>query len=110
MTFNLHDLLVDRAWKDSAILEFFFGSRAVVEPLATPFEPAKERIECLSTCSRKSFLMNSLTRTMSGAYGEVPLNAKRAVTSCSAANARSAVRSTIATTLPCEDTSCEYAG
>lgn len=54
--------------------------------------------------------MNSLTRTRSGAYGDVPPKAKRAVTSCSAADARSAVRSTIAMTLFRGDTSCEYVG
>jgi hypothetical protein len=51
-----------------------------------------------------------LTRTRSGAYGDVPPNAKRAATSCSAAEARSAVRSTIAMTLFRDDTSCEYVG
>jgi hypothetical protein len=54
--------------------------------------------------------MNSFTKTTSGAYGDVPPNANRAATNCSAANAMSAVRSTIATTLLLGETSCEYVG
>ena len=74
-------------------------------PFATEPEAAIKRIACFNTCSRKSFLMYSFTRTISGAYGDVPPNAKRAVTRCSAADARSAVRSTIAMTLRFGETS-----
>lgn len=110
MTFSFHDLLSVSPWNVSATRDDFFCSLAFVEPFEIPLDPARKRSECFKTCSKKSFLMNSLTRTTSGAYGDAPPNAKRAVTSCSAADARSAVRSTIAMILFRGETSCEYVG
>ena len=107
-TFVFQDLLSCRDLKASAMGEVFLES--LFEPLAALLEPARKRIECVNTCSRNSFLMNSFTSTTSGAYGEEPPNANRAVTSCSAADAKSAVRSTMAMTLLLDETSCEYVG
>ena len=53
-------------------------------------------IECLSRACKRSFLTNSLTRMMSGAYGDFPLKAKRAFTRAFAASSKFAVRSIIA--------------
>lgn len=52
--------------------------------------------ECLSSACKKSFLENSLTKMMSGAYGDLPLYEKRAFTRAFAVSSKFAVLSTIA--------------
>lgn len=53
-------------------------------------------IECLRSACKKSFLVNSLTKMTSGAYGDLPLNENRALTRAFAVSSKFAVLSTIA--------------
>lgn len=52
--------------------------------------------ECLRSACKKSFLQNSLTKMMSGAYGDLPLYEKRAFTRALAVSSKFAVLSTTA--------------
>ena len=111
--FERHDLLFSRNFKVSNVLEPFFSALSAGssgEPFTASSDDARYGIANFNACSRNSFFTNSLTKTRSGPYGELPPNAKRAVTRCSAAVARSAVRSTIAMVLLWGETSCLYVG
>lgn len=67
-------------------------------PFATPLLPsAMYRMLSCTTAFRKDSFANSFTSTTSGAYGDRPLNANRAVTIAFAAAPKSAFRSTMAT-------------
>lgn len=65
-------------------------------PLSTISPPSRAPMACRTSACRKSFLVYSLTKMTSGAYGLFPPKAKRAFTSALAASSKSACLSTIA--------------
>ena len=110
-TLVCHEVLLSSALSVSVVV---FDPRFCLHEVgdfAEPFDAASSvearyGITNFRACSRNSFFTYSLTKMRSGAYGELPPNANRAVTRCSAAAIRSAVRSTTAMALVCGEASC----